>query len=461
MNPSGEFPAVLRSNAFTGERVAEGALHPQVERSLRAAPPVRQRFLADFEPSLDLHNWEDERVGWGIVALAPPGVGDDVLKDNGDLPESVRELIKKRENAPVFRFRPGPRGHQYLTNYRSNADFEIAQSGIGTERLPQYLLILGGPENVPWTIQFLLNSRRFVGRLPLSGADLDNYIRHLLDDWKESEAQTNQTLVWATDYGYPDITELMRSVIAKPVQDKYANNPKIGENAALRERESATRENLAEALKSKPGLIVSTSHGLIGPLSAPDQIFKQIGALVDQSRHVLDPVKLLEFWQPDGAIWYAHACCSAGTDGARQFQDLASGDSELGLTLAALKKAGPAIAPLPVHLLAAKKPARAFIGHVEPTFDCTLRNSQTGELFTGPIIEALYTQLLQGSSAGIAIQYLLAPLASVHSSYLNMRQNFDGSSAMYAQMFNYSLRGSDLEGTVLMGDPTVKLRRMA
>jgi hypothetical protein len=36
--------------------------------------------------------------------------------------------------------------------------------------------------------------------------------------------------------------------------------------------------------------------------------------------------------------------------------------------------AGARISPLPRALLGAEKPLRAFVGHVEPTFDWTLRD---------------------------------------------------------------------------------------
>jgi hypothetical protein len=452
------FPAILRSNAFTGSTAAVGELSAEARRwSVQNAPPIRRQYLADFETDVDLHQWEDERVGYGIVAAMPAGKEHDPASD-ADLSEAVRELIARRK-APLLRFSFDD--ELYLIDYRSQKGFEIAQSGIGAGALPQYLLILGGPEKIPWRIQFQLNSRRFVGRLPLEGADLDNYIRHLLSGWKDNCIDVNTPVVWSTDYGYPDITELMRKVVAQPLHAKYAGNSRILQKAALFEAESATRANLSHALTRSPGLIVTTSHGLVAPLDKPDQMPAQIGALVDQNRTALDSEQLLAGWQPKGAIWYAHACCSAGTDGARRYQDLVKGNSDLALTFAALTNCGPAVAPLPVRLLKAEKPARAFIGHVEPTFDCTLRNSDTGELFTKPIIDALYTQLLQQNPVGYAMQFLLGALASVNAAYLSLKSDFQPGDDAYARRLNYSLRGSDLAGTVLLGDPTAVLPKLA
>ena len=459
------FPDVLRSNAFNGTDVAEGAPADNARKwSLDNEPAKRAKSLAeDFDRPLDYRKWDDERVGWGVVAATPKGRNDQELADNADLPESVRDLIAKRGNAPVFRYRHGwEREFRYLTNFRTNADFEIAGGSFGVKGLPRYLMILGGPDEVPWRVQFQLNARRYVGRVPLTGADLDNYIQHLTCNWCESDMQLDRPVVWSTDHGYPDITQLMTELIAKPVYKKYAANSKIGTKAMLLNSTSATRAGLTEALKTnRPGLIVSTSHGMIGPLGQPQQLAAQLGALVDQNRQVLDSFQLLQSWQPNGAIWYAHACCSAGTNGAGRLTDLAKSDTSLSDTLNALAKVVPTMAPLPVRLLAAKEPARAFIGHVEPTFDITLRDGKTGELFTDSILDSLYQLLLQESPAGFAMHYLIEPLAGVYSSYMNTKGDFKATESEYADLLNYSLRGFDLEGTVLFGDPTVGLPKLA
>jgi hypothetical protein len=456
------FPQTLRSNAFTGDVAADGPLDAGARRwhSLNRPPQV-VRKLGLVEDEIDLHKWQDPRVGWGVVARAPEGRSDADLANNADLPQSVRDLIETRNNAPVFRYRKGW-DHEFdqLTNYRDNADVDIAGSEIGTVKgkLPKYLLILGGPDEVPWRLQFQLNSKRCVGRLPLIGADLDNYICHLQCGWKKSEAQIASPVVWATDFGYPDITELMHNVVAKPVYAAFSGNPRIGAKAVLLEGAAATRQNLTAALiKNCPAIVVSTSHGMIGPLDDPVQAAARLGALVDQNRQALDADQLVHDWSPDGAIWYAHACCSAGTQGGARFKGLVSTDSDLGKSLHLLSKIGPAIAPLPMRLLAAKHPARAFIGHVEPTFDWTLRNAQTGQLFTGPIRQTLYNQLLQPNSVGYAMQTLLGPLASINSSYINLMGDYKNTDAEAAQLLNYALRGLDLEATVLLGDPTAVL----
>ncbi len=113
------------------------------------------------------------------------------------------------------------------------------------------------------------------------------------------------------------------------------------------------------------------------------------------------------------------------------------------------------VAPFPLALLSANKPARAVIGHVEPTFDITLYNSKSGQWFTEPIISALYHQVYLRHPIGYAMNKLLSNLKGVSSGYFNCRQSFSGDDGSRAQMLNYALRSLDLQGTVLLGDPTV------
>ena len=130
-------------------------------------------------------------------------------------------------------------------------------------------------------------------------------------------------------------------------------------------------------------IFVAAMCGAGQDLHAQDRIF------VDQYGAPLDPAALLAKWQPDGAIWYAHACCSAGSDDATQYADLV-GDGPVKDVLLGVASLGATVAPLPTALLGAERPLRAFVGHVEPTFDWTLRHPESKEPLTHALRTALY-----------------------------------------------------------------------
>ena len=122
--------------------------------------------------------------------------------------------------------------------------------------------------------------------------------------------------------------------------------------------------------------------------------------MVDQDKKLLNIAELLNAWQPDGAIWYAHACCSAGTDANTSYAGLFDAGSDLDRILRGVTTAGSRVAPLPTALLGATKPARAFVGHVEPTFDWPLQDPETGQPLSLPVSDAL----TRNSTTRIAIR---------------------------------------------------------
>ncbi|HWE50657.1 MAG TPA: hypothetical protein VG273_12750 [Bryobacteraceae bacterium] len=455
------FPALLRANAFDGEAAAEGipaktwALHPVL-------PELRTTLAEPVE--FNLLDWSHPCVGWGVVAAVPPNATENDLRTSADLPDCIRALIRDRNDAPVFRYRPDwDLKFDQLTNYADNVDVDIASSpaGTGPGCLPQYLLILGDARTIPWRLQFQLNANRFAGRLPLSGTDLDNYVARLRCGWANSDTCFRNSLVWATNHGYPDITDLMFHVLAKPVFEAYRQDNNIGPAARFLGAEDATHEALLCNLKRRrPGVIVTASHGMTGPVAEPKQIPIRLGLPVDRNRQVLCIERILADWRPDGAIWYAHACCSAGTSGAKGFAGLVPADSTLGRTFESLYQAGETIAPLPLALLGSDKPARAFIGHVEPTFDITLRNEKSGQWFTDPIVSTLYDQVYLRHPLGYGMRRLLGNLPGVSSAWLNARKHFAGDDQSHLQMLNNALRGLDLQATVLLGDPTVAIPQL-
>ena len=318
--------------------------------------------------------------------------------------------------APVFHYIPNRnRGLTYLRNPELGRDVAIAGSprGVGPGRLPFYLLIYGTPAEIPWALQFELAASRAVGRLPLTGSELENYVRALIEGFSGDGADPYRTLTWAVDHGADDITSLMRRWIARKLHERMVGDTEMGPDRSLLldgggEPPAATVGRLIAALtEHRPGLIVTTSHGLTGPVWDRRQMQRRLGAPVDQDRAPLDPDALLATWSPAGAIWYCHACCSAGSEAPSVFAPLFEPATPLRATLEAIAGLGATLAPLPLRLLGHRRPLRAFVGHVEPTFDWTLRNPGNRQVQTTAIVDALYPQLYQlrpGNPLGLAFR---------------------------------------------------------
>jgi hypothetical protein len=200
----------------------------------------------------------------------------------------------------------------------------------------------------------------------------------------------------SVDNGERDITALMARAVAGKVWEKINSNPDLGGRRWLKDNQ-ATRDELGAALAGQsPALVITTSHGMTGPLDDKDALKSQLGAPVDAQFSVLGAPQL-SGWKPSGAIWYAHAGCSAGADAESRYKGLLPESGEIGSLLNRIAEAaGATIAPLPRALLGAERPLRAFVGHVEPTFDWTLRDPTNKQVLTHVMCAALYDKLYEG-----------------------------------------------------------------
>ena len=458
------WPTSLSINAWIGQ-TAGGQVAEEASRwVLRSAPPTVRTFLK-APPRADPNNWRDERVGWGLILRDQPGLSDEALATAADAPPPIQRLLEARQPAPVFRYQPdAPNRFRLLRNSRDGKSVALsgAPVGIGPGALPRYLLIYGEPEDVPWELQYILNTTCAVGRLALTGQALDNYVSALIEDWSGAAARRDHALVWSVDHAASDISHLMRDSIAAKLYSDLAADDEVSANAVFidgdRSSTAATSEALVDALAAgKPGFIVTTSHGQTMPLDDPQKLAAGLGLPIDQNKNVLRLDVLRDAWQPEGAIWYAHACCSAGSDTRTIFDGLVVAGSPVDNVLKGVAAGGASVAPLPSALLGAAKPLRAFVGHVEPTFDWTLREKSTGQDLTAPIREALYGGLYGGDRLGQAMRSFYEGLASHYVSYESALRAFNEGASTRPSMLYSLLAARDIQTMVILGDPTARL----
>lgn len=466
MSPDYEWPESLAVNAYTGsDGPLSGRISNRADRwVLGNGPPEVRPFLKAPE-AVNERDWTDPRVGWGLVLPERPGLTTATLANGADAPQPIRDLLEERgmrmgQPAPVFRYRPNSNNRlRLLRNYRDQMDISITGSprGIRSGALPQYLLIYGTPAEIPWDIQYVLNAGCFVGRLALDGEAIKNYIAALLSNWKNAKASGDRALIWAVDYGVSDITHLMRYSIALPLHEQFSKDNQMRSTFLDGSTGGATAARLRQDLAvQQPGIVITTSHGKTGPLDDMERMGADLGLLVDQNYETVAPDALLTEWSPDGAIWYAHACCSAGSDNSSIFVSLVEDGSMVHRVLTGISKLGPRVAPLPQKLLGAPKPLRAFVGHVEPTFDWTLRQPSTGQYLTDPIRQALYFELCQREPTpiGFAMRAMYARLSSLFVTYDTYFRAFNSGQNTRGPLLWALLAARDVQSMVILGDPT-------
>ena len=446
------------SNAWRGEAAA-GSFSAQSGKWALGA--VQPGVTTAAPPAHDPWDWRAPQVGWGLVLPDRDGFSVDDLVAAKDAPEPLQTLVAARGPAPVLRWRADEPDVllRYYSGFANPEHIPIGGTprGVVQGAIPSFLMLWGGPDRLPWRLQYALNldPRIFAGRLPTMDDDaLGRYVTALLGAWDRPAPAHARALIWATDHGPTDITRLMRLVVAEPARAAYAADGDI--TVQSRGGPDATAAQLAAMLAAQsPGLVLSTSHGFTGPVGAPDP--QRLGWLVDADLEPVDPATLLTAWQPDGAIWYAHACCGAGSDSPSTFAGLFEKDSPLDRMLTEVAGLGSLVAPLPTALLGASRPARAFVGHVEPTYDWTIRDQASQHALTADLVTALYDHLMLGRPIGWAMKTFhvrsgaeAAALDDARTDVLTGRAEPDAALAP-------RLRFLDRRSLVVLGDPAVAL----
>lgn len=461
--PGADTPEFLRSNAWCGEP-AQGAVdEKQLAWGVQTRFPVPERFLAPVE--IDLDDWTDPRVGWGVVLPDRKGPSDADKAAGNDAPEPIRALLAARRGAVVLRYRTDVQDGR-LRRYRQDgpaSDLGLnGARGTGPNAVPRYLLIVGSPADIPWSVQYRLQTSAYVGRLDLEPEGLARYVEALLGNWAGASRNVSQPVVWSVDHGYPDITRVMRMTMAERLAAAFRADDEFDMRRGFLSDECATHADLARALHERsPAFVATTSHGATRPLDNAAAMRRDLGLPVDVAQTVGDIGLLLDAWKnPSGAIWYAHACCSAGADAASVFEGVVEADSTLGHTLSGIAKVGACTAPLPKALLGGTKPLGAFIGHVEPTFDWTLRDPANGQVVTQHVIDTLYRELhaARRPTVGRALSRYFDAVPGLLMDHLNALaaiQRHEPSALTRARRAR--LVAMDRLSMVLLGDPTVRL----
>jgi len=471
--PELELPESLTINAWTGEAVAASPLLTDAPRRWSIARAFPRYSVPLAAEPLDLRDWRNPKVGWGIVLPDNDALPDADRATANDAPEAIRALVASRPNAVVLRYRKDVANQGFLRRYyasRPRQDLAITGGSRGTAEqcIPHYLLIYGGPQSIPWEFQYRLSLDFFVGRLDLEGQALERYVQALVSEWSGAGCQRASPVLWSTDHAPNDITHLMRLAIGEPLKARFTADDETRSGLrALFASEATSADLIAKLGEAKPALVVTTSHGMTGPLSKPVQMKTQLGWLVAADHMPINPDALLAAWEPDGAVWYSHACCSAGGDGRTLFKDLVPAGSPVAQVLQGVADLGPAVASCPRALLGAQKPLRAFIGHVEPTFDWTLQ-AQTRQFLTDALLKALYDRmyLADPEPVGLAFTECYRLVGSLFAQWdqqvdkVATAETADMRTATRLAAMRTKLAALDRQAMVILGDPTVALPRL-
>jgi hypothetical protein len=446
-------PATIELNAWKAS-AAETADRASRWGARTENIPGSQQQL-DLGAPADPTEWQSPEVGYGVL-LSDTDAPATRKASGADAPEGVRELLKARPGTVLLYWSPRlkPRFVRRYFPDGSSQDPEIGLSlfGTGRGRLPRYISILAPPDEIPWRVQYEFATRHAVGRVPLTGDTLGNYLQALVDEWRACDLDVRAPVVWTVSTP-GDITDLMRAVIADPLVTKLTD-PSLPDLCVLAGPSATGAQLVATLARQRPAFVATSSHGLAVAPSAT--LRAALGTPVDCTSTPVDVAELAAA-VPGGAVWYSQACCSAGSDAVSNYAGLIAPGPVLD-ALNGVAALGATVPPLCLALLGRAQPVRAIFGHVEPTFDWTLRVAETGQGLGGDLVLGMSTNLFGGQPVGFVLDAYRAGVGVLHTKWATLRSALDnGDTSVRDQLTRLRLSAIDRQSLVLLGDPTATL----
>lgn len=346
-------------------------------------------------------------------------------------------------------------------------------SGYQTGRAPYYILIVGGPEQIPFGFQSFLNTAAAVGRVDLEPDDINAYVQKLLrlENPEEPPSVERASIFFAPDYGLKDPTFYSREYMAKPLADKVEKEHQ--QNVLRLFGEQATKTDFEEKLiASHPALVYVASHGAVAPFEDEETQKQVYGAIYCQNkspgRRGRD-----KFFAEDiptdipflkGTVFFQFSCYGYGNP--------ANSDFELWLGTPQDNAKTDFISALPKQLLKHPNGPIAFIGHVDNAYMHAFIDDPYGDLIKGKWrhrlapFESAVKSLLELQPVGLAMRDMYQRYnrenAQILFAYKQIiREDNPPPPEYYQKLTNRFISLSDAQNYMVYGDPGTRLRMLS
>lgn len=463
-------------NALTGEYLVPPMGLPEAAAHARGTPPPREqegflrRMLARatgkfFGLPMDIDATELKEAGWCIVFPS-------------DTPAAVRKALQplidlRSKQAPpdrckVLQYKTGESKEEWLGKYGAHA------ADIEPTRVPYYVLLVGGPESIPFEFQFLLDIDYAVGRIAFDKpADYGRYAQAVVD-YETGKKVTNkrEVVYWGTRHDSDEATHLSADSMVSPLfkgipaSNGSAAVPAIATKMKFKSRcllaEEATKANLLETLhsggKAAPSLLFTASHGMGGWPKGDERQKTTSGALLCQDWEGFGRIKPAHYLAASevesdanlgGMVAFLFACYGAGTPRFDPFlRDLAGGPVQVA--------EASFISALAQRLLS--RGALAVVGHVERAWGYSIQPPGVGAQLL-PFRNFL-GRVMAGDPVGHATMDFSQRYAACSADLL---AKLDPSLPAAQRPTDAALAGAwvernDAQNYVVIGDPAVHLR---
>ncbi|MET0745192.1 MAG: hypothetical protein ABWY78_17605 [Microvirga sp.] len=461
-------------NGLTGEyllppldpaEVAAWAKEPPEDPAVVAQ--LRQLHTAMTEESFgvpfDVDPSNVEQAGWAVVFGAEEG--NDVKSALEPLIEHRRRRIGEARTK-VLEHRPGEGWTDWLARHRT------APGNIHPDKVPYYLLLIGGPNHIPFSLQYLLDTEYAVGRLDFDdAAGYRTYVAGLID-YEETDAAPHEAAAtfFGTRHPFDGATQLSADSLVRPLIQSFQRGGRFA-SAVPRYRfdevlgEPATKDNLGEIFSGsgasgRPALFFSASHGMGGWPSGHAEQRARHGALLCQDwpgigqigeAHYFGATDVPADARVHGLVAFFFACFGAGTPKQDAFAHM-PGEQPPDLAPEAF------VSALPKRLLSHPQGgALAAIGHIDRAWGYSFVSGGEGQLL--PFQNAL-GRILLGQPVGYAMKDFNEKYAALSANLASLLEEvgYNNRSISEAGLARVWTERNDAQNYVVLGDPAAALK---
>jgi hypothetical protein len=440
-------------------------LQRQIDAELRA----RRDDLDPNSGKMRPVPWIDERdlaqTGWGVI-----------FARNADLAliEALRPLLDwRREQATRHNtafYQEFSAGRGYLPNdtkWRWTARHGAGGGGaVDPEQgIPYYLLLVGGPDAIPYEFQYALDVQYAVGRIAFD--TLEEYSRYALSVVRAEQTQLTlprRAVFWGVANNDDPATQLSAEQLIAPLPERLGKRHSDWELARLTPEQS-TKQQLKALLggDQTPALLFTASHGLGFPKDHPLQRIAQ-GALLCQDWP--GPLQWKQPLPPDfymaasdvgddaqlwGTIACFFACFGAGTPRYDDYWQQSGKRQELA--------SNSFVSALPQRMLAHPQGGTlAVLGHVDRAWGTSFFWERSGQQLN--VYESALDRLLRGYPIGAVAEFFNNRYAELGTALNEALENIllkGLASYDPAALASQWTACNDARGFIVIGDPAVRL----
>jgi hypothetical protein len=460
---------------LTGQAPADDQQQSDHLAELRAR--VESASTAHYGVKSGIDSSDLAQTGWAVVFPAVRPDTDEARKQDA-IAEALMPLLELRRAQATARDERFFKIYRGLDGYRPGESKQryLARLGAGPGpadpvKVPYYLLLVGSPDELPYSLQFQLDVQYAVGRLHFDAIeDYAHYARSVVAADTGGLQLARELAMFGVANQDDPATQLSAQNLIAPLADILT--PLLPDWKIQRyEGAQATKANLGRILggDATPAVVFTASHGAGFNRGDARQRPHQ-GALLCQDWP--GPVA----WQgpvapdfyfagddlrrearPHGLIMFNFACYGAGTPMYNDYGQRSGAKTREQIADAAF------LAALPQRLLAHPSGgALATIGHVERAWGCSFvwrgSGKKTGSSAQLAVFESAMRELLGGKPVGAALECFNERYAELASDLSGELEEISfGRNYNAVELADMWTANNDARGYTIIGDPAVRL----